>query len=213
MSTTLFRPVGLHELSLIWDKGMREFPPRLPQQPIFYPVANVDYACQIASDWNTRDEKSGFAGFVMSFQVESGYLSGFEPHTVGSSTHVEYRIPAEDLNSFNKAIRGFVRLEEAFFGTAFTGHIPNAYGLKGKDAIAQFVMLSKSWEYSRLDVACEISANRKTVFLNWLFWAEHDFSEFGISDDQRKVLLGHLKECWEFNHIEVPLPKNVERET
>jgi len=24
--TTLFRPVGLNELSLIWDSGMREFP-------------------------------------------------------------------------------------------------------------------------------------------------------------------------------------------
>jgi len=38
MTTTLFRPVGLHELALIWDKGMREYPPRLPHQPIFYPV-------------------------------------------------------------------------------------------------------------------------------------------------------------------------------
>jgi hypothetical protein len=32
--TTLFRPVGLHELSLIWDSGMQEFPRRrvLPRQ-------------------------------------------------------------------------------------------------------------------------------------------------------------------------------------
>src|SRR5215510_6595314 len=60
--TTLFRPVGLNELSLIWDSGMREFPPRLPHQPIFYPVANRDYATQIARDWNTKD--SSFAGYV-----------------------------------------------------------------------------------------------------------------------------------------------------
>jgi hypothetical protein len=51
--TTLFRPVGLHELSLTWDAGMLEFPPRLPQQPIFYPVANMEYATQITRDWNT----------------------------------------------------------------------------------------------------------------------------------------------------------------
>lgn len=208
MSTPLFRPVGLPELSLIWDTGMRGFPLRLPEQPIFYPVANADYACQIAHDWNTRDERSGFSGFVTSFQVESTYLSRFEPHTVGSSTHVEYWIPAEDLNSFNGAITRLIRLERAFFGRAFTGHIPNAYGLRGKDAITQFVTLSKTWEYSRMDVACEISANRKTVFLNWLFWAQHDFSDFGISQEQREVLLGHLKQCWEFNHIEVPLPQN-----
>jgi hypothetical protein len=210
MNKTLSRPVGLHELSLIWDKGMREFPPRLPHQPVFYPVANVDYARQIARDWNTRDEKSGFSGFVLTFQVDSNYLSRFEPHTVGSSVHVEFWIPADDLNSFNAAISGLIRLEEGFFGTAFTGHIPDAYGLKGKDAIAQIVALSKTWDYSRMDVACEISANRKTVFLNWLFWAQHDFSEFGISEEQRGALLRNLKQCWEFNHIEVPLPAGIE---
>jgi len=45
--TTLFRPVGLDELSLIWDSQMREFPPRLPHQPIFYPVAHRDYRLQV----------------------------------------------------------------------------------------------------------------------------------------------------------------------
>jgi hypothetical protein len=94
-----------------------------------------------------------------------------------------------------------------FFGAAFAGHVPDGFGLKGKDAIAQFVALHKSWEYSTFDVACEISANRKTVFLNWLFWSHHDFSKFGISQEQREILLRHLKQCWEFNHIEVPLPQ------
>jgi hypothetical protein len=32
--TTLYRPVGRHELALIWDLRMREFSPRLPGQPI-----------------------------------------------------------------------------------------------------------------------------------------------------------------------------------
>ena len=82
-------------------------------------------------------------------------------------------------------------------------------GLKGKDAVDQFVALHKSWEYSTFDVACEISANRKTVFLNWLFWSRHDFSKFGINQEQRETLLGHLKQCWEFNHIEVPLPQTI----
>jgi len=207
MSTVLFRPVGLHELALIWDKGMRGFPPRLPHQPIFYPVANAEYARQIARDWNVGDEKSGFAGFVTAFELNRSYLSNFEPHTVGSSQHVEYWIPAETLSSFNDAIRGLIRLENGFFGAAFTGHVPDTFGLKGKDAVAQLVALHKSWEYNTFDVACEISANRKTVFLNWLFWSCHDFSKFGINREQREILLGHLKQCWEFNHIEVPLPQ------
>jgi hypothetical protein len=209
MTTILFRPVGLHELALIWDKGMRGFPPRLTHQPIFYPVANTEYAHQIARDWNIVDEKSGFAGFVTAFELDGSYLSNFEPHTVGSSQHVEYWIPAERLSSFNDAIRGLIRLENGFFGPAFTGHVPDACGLKGKHAIAQFVALHKSWEYSTFDVACEVSANRKSIFLNWLFWSRHDFSKFGINQEQREILLGGLKQCWEFNHIEVPLPRTM----
>lgn len=207
MTAALYRPVGLHELALIWDSGMREFPSRLPHQPIFYPVANKDYARQIARNWNTTDEKSGFAGFVTAFEVSKSFLSEFETHTVGSSTHLEYWIPAEDLGSFNDAIHGLIRVEEGYFGTAFTGHIPDAFGLKGKDSTDQFVALFKSWEYSRFDVACEVTANRKTVFLNWLFWSQHDFSRFRITDEQRGILLGHLKQCWEINRIEVPLPQ------
>jgi len=86
--STLFRPVGLDELSLIWDSRMREFPPRLPHQPIFYPVTNVDYATQIARDWNTKD--GSLAGYVTEFEVDDSFISAFEPHTVGSALHKEY---------------------------------------------------------------------------------------------------------------------------
>jgi hypothetical protein len=71
MPTKLFRPVGIQELALLWDSGMKEFPPRLVQQPIFYPVVNLEYARQIARDWNTPDKNSGFAGFVTQFEVSS----------------------------------------------------------------------------------------------------------------------------------------------
>lgn len=37
-TTTLYRPIGPEELALIRDAGFRAFPPRLPEQPIFYPV-------------------------------------------------------------------------------------------------------------------------------------------------------------------------------
>jgi hypothetical protein len=52
--TTLFRPVGQAELDLIRANGFRAFPPRLPEQPYFYPVLNLEYATQIARDWNTK---------------------------------------------------------------------------------------------------------------------------------------------------------------
>lgn len=56
----LWRPVGIRELALIFAAKMAAFPPRLPDQPIFYPVLNEGYATQIARDWNTRS--APFAG-------------------------------------------------------------------------------------------------------------------------------------------------------
>ncbi len=45
---TLYRPVGTAELTRIAESGFTAFPPRLPEQPIFYPVLNEAYACEIA---------------------------------------------------------------------------------------------------------------------------------------------------------------------
>lgn len=64
-TTTLYRPVGRAERTLIAGSGWRRFPPRLDHQPIFYPVLNEEYAMVIARDWNTRDEASGHAGYVL----------------------------------------------------------------------------------------------------------------------------------------------------
>ncbi len=66
---TLFRPVGQKEMELIQQCGYTAFPPRLPFQPIFYPVLQEDYAAQIARDWNTKDAASGFVGYVTRFRV------------------------------------------------------------------------------------------------------------------------------------------------
>ena len=89
---TLYRPVGQKELDLIAASGYTAFPPRLPDQPIFYPVITLEYAEQIARDWNTRDERSGYAGYVVEFDVDAGYLEQFEIKKVGGSTHLEYWI-------------------------------------------------------------------------------------------------------------------------
>jgi hypothetical protein len=187
---------------------MREFPARLPHQPIFYPVTSREYARQIARDWNTQDDKSGFSGFVTSFEVQSEYILQFDRHTVGSSDHVEYWIPASELQSFNGAINGLIHPMEAFFGKAFTGHVPVNCNLKGRDARAQFVALSEVWDYSSFDVFCEVSANRKAVFLNWMFWKQNDFSDAGINREQQRTLIERLEKCWTMNHIEVPLPSD-----
>jgi hypothetical protein len=207
MTTKLFRPVGLHELALIWDSGMREFPPRLPHQPIFYPVATTEYATQIARDWNTRDESSGFSGFVTQFAVPDSCLERFGPHTVGSSSHVEYWIPAEQLAAFNASIQGIITVEAAYFGDGFKGCVPERFNLQGKDVVSQFVTMSRTWDYSRMDFVCEVSTNRKAMFLNFLFWAQFDFTALGVGQPHRDAVIMKLREAWDFNHIDVPLPK------
>lgn len=111
-TTQLFRPVGQKELDLIKESGV--FPPRLFHQPIFYPVLNREYAIQIARDWNTVDEASGYVGYVTEFFVNSAFLEKYQIKTVGGKNHQEYWIPAEDLDEFNKNIQGSIVVIDEF---------------------------------------------------------------------------------------------------
>ena len=112
MSTvTLWRPTGPHELALVEESGWRAWPPRLPEQPIFYPVLNEDYATRIARDWNVS--ASG-AGFVTRFEVSRDFLDRYEVHQVGGQTILEYWIPAEDLDELNENIVGTIEVVARF---------------------------------------------------------------------------------------------------
>jgi hypothetical protein len=113
-STTLYRPTGEKELTLIRESGWRAFPARLPEQPIFYPVVNEEYAAQIARSWNTRD---GGTGYVVRFEVETQYLAQFPEQTAGARIHREYWIPAENLEEFNQHIVGLIEVVSEFRGT------------------------------------------------------------------------------------------------
>ena len=106
-TTILYRPVGPKELGLIAASGFRGFPPRLPEQPIFYPVLNEEYARQIARDWNVP--ASG-AGFVTRFAVRKSFIARYAEKTVGASVHRELWIPAEELPSFNDNIIGLIEV-------------------------------------------------------------------------------------------------------
>ena len=112
--TVLYRPVGQAELDLIRASQFRRFPPRLPEQPFFYPVLSEAYAMQIARDWNTKDENSGFAGYVLRFRLRTEFLSEYEMHTVGSTEHQEYWIPARDLPKMNESIVGAIEVISEF---------------------------------------------------------------------------------------------------
>lgn len=111
-SQFLYRPVGPQELELIKLSDYQKFPPRLPEQPIFYPVLNKTYAIQIAQQWNVKE--SG-AGFVTEFQVEQEYLAQFPMQQVGGKIHQELWIPAEELETFNRHIIGKIKVIAEFY--------------------------------------------------------------------------------------------------
>ena len=107
----LWRPVGPAELELIQKADMKAFPPRLPEQPIFYPVTTEEYAIKIARDWNVR--ASG-VGFVTRFAVLRDYLQRFVVQDAGGRAHQEYWIPAEEMDAFNAAIVGEIEVVREF---------------------------------------------------------------------------------------------------
>lgn len=119
----LYRPTGLAELKLIAQSGFAGFPPRLSHQPIFYPVLDLEYARQIARDWNAPDEFAGFVGFVMQFDLDEGYADQFPVQVAGANRHRELWVPAEQLLEFNANIVGPIRVIEAFPGPRFVGRI------------------------------------------------------------------------------------------
>lgn len=112
MTTTLYRPVGPKELELIEQSGWKMFPPRLPDQPIFYPVMNEEYAIQIARDWNVAASGSVF---VTKFEVDTAYLSRFIIQNVGGLIHNELWVPAEELEEFNKHIVVLIEVTKSFY--------------------------------------------------------------------------------------------------
>ena len=108
---TMYRPVGPVELQLVRDSGNKLWPPRLPDQPIFYPVTNQKYAAEIAQQWNVRD--SGY-GAVTRFAVRREFVDRYEVQQVGASHHTEWWIPAEDIDELNRNIVGSIEVIEEF---------------------------------------------------------------------------------------------------
>ncbi|WP_380281077.1 ADP-ribosylation/crystallin J1 [Kitasatospora purpeofusca] len=111
VTTTLWRPTGPQELALVEAADWRAWPPRLPDQPIFYPVLNEDYAIRIARDWNVP--ASG-AGYVTRFEVDTAFLARYPVRQAGGRTILELWVPAEDLPAFNRHLVGRIEVVHEF---------------------------------------------------------------------------------------------------
>jgi hypothetical protein len=205
----LWRPVGMRELELIFESGMRTFPPRLPDQPIFYPVLTERYATQIARDWNARTEP--FAGYVTRFAVPDSYATKFQRRIVGGREHAELWVPREQLEDFNANILGPIVAVSAFFGQGFQGCIPSRFGLAQKSASQQIQALAATWSYSRMDFDLETRTNELAVFLNFPFWLASSPAELDLAPDALACALDAIRQCWGMSERTAPLVERGER--
>jgi len=103
----MYRPTGPRELALVQASGLRRWPPRLIDQPIFYPVTNERYAREIATRWNIKD--SG-VGYVTRFRVPKSHMARYPVQKVGGAHHTEWWVPAEELAALNDAIVGSIEV-------------------------------------------------------------------------------------------------------
>ena len=101
--TRMYRPTGPVELELVMNSSYRKWPPRLPGQPIFYPVTNEQYAKEFATKWNVK--YSG-VGYVTRFDVKADYMAKYEIQQVDAAHHTEWWIPAGELEKLNENIVG-----------------------------------------------------------------------------------------------------------
>jgi hypothetical protein len=199
----LWRPVGLAEMALVFESEMRAFPPRLPEQPIFYPVLVQDYADQIARDWNTQNEPH--AGYVLRMEIPDDYAAGFSAQTAGGTVHRELWVPAEELETFNAKMTTPITVERAFFGARFRGHVPEKFGLRGADAYKQIATMIGTMDYSMFDFTMEVSANRLSFFLNFPFWTCAGAERLGVEPVQLDRCLDAIRKAWSFSPKPAPL--------
>ncbi len=190
----LYRPVGLEELLSIYNAGMRAFPPRLPGQPLFYPVLKLAYAQQIARDWNTRS--GTFGGYVTRFVIDDAYGKQFPQKQVGAADHVELWVPAESLDEFNQHLTEPIELVDAFFGDEFKGSIPAKGALAGKSAFEQMEALHGLLEADRKTFSAEAMAQHAAMFANYPYWERTDFARATIDEARRDQVLAQLAAVW-----------------
>jgi hypothetical protein len=187
---------------------MVAWPPRLPEQAIFYPVTNYAYAAQIASAWNTKGDD--LAGYVTRFEVSDAYVARFERRVVGSRDHEELWVPAESLDEFNRHITSRIEVVGSYFGRDFVGHVPREGGLKGLDARAQLKMLACQYAHHLPDFYAEFLVNRDAVFLHYPYWKQQEYDDAELCGLTQEEVLLVVRGDWRSLYSELSLPREAD---
>ncbi|QSQ22582.1 hypothetical protein JY651_47010 [Pyxidicoccus parkwayensis] len=198
---TLYRPVGLKETELVLASDCAGFPPRLPDQPIFYPVMSAAYARQIARDWNAPDAGSGYVGFVTTFDVDAAFAARYPVRTVGARGHQELWVPSEELTDFNARLVGPVRFTEVWYGTSYQG--PDS----PLGPLASQLKVLLAADSARLR---ELIRTCPAVFLcNHGWWESTPARTQGLEDGVLDDLLTRVRAAWAEARPAWPLPARV----
>ena len=91
---------------MVIQSGYSKWPPRLPEQPIFYPVTNEPYAREI-NQWNLSQYGNGS---ITKFEVKKSFVDRYDIKQVGGRHHTEWWIPAEELEELNNNIIGLIEV-------------------------------------------------------------------------------------------------------
>lgn len=201
----LYRPTGLEELRLVLQRDLRGWPPRLPEQPFFYPVLNRGYAAQIARDWNTKTDEG--AGYVTRFEVDDEHASRYERRIVGGRQHEELWVPAEELEEFNRHIVGPIRVVDAFFGEGFRGLVKDVGVLQERGPREQLVVLARLFEEGHWYGGGAVHDNRELVFLHLPFW--QTLPETASIWSTTSEVVTALRSAWQKWFPHLPLPETA----
>lgn len=189
---TLYRPVGPLEMALILESGSRRFPPRLPEQPIFYPVTNLEYAEQINRKWNATS--GNFAGFATRFEVDLDFVSRYEEQVVGAAAvHRELWVPAEELEKFNDHIVGRIEAVSVTYGLRYQGGHRGVGALAGGTAEEQLLTLASLAPEARGQALRE---NAVALQLSFAWWVREPASRFGLTEERKSDLLREIRDGW-----------------
>jgi len=107
----LFRPTVPRELALLQDSGFLKWPPRLPEQPLFYPVTNEQDAIAITRAWIVQH--SGL-GYVTRFRVRKEFLDQCKRDDSETCDQNTRFVPAEDVEALNQSIVGRIEVIREF---------------------------------------------------------------------------------------------------
>lgn len=186
----LYRPTGLREMELVLEADRKGWPPRLPDQPIFYPVTVCRYAREIAEQWNRNDDFSGHVGFVTTFSVDRNYASRYPEQIVGTNqVHRELWVPAEELDEFNRHITGTIEVMEAYYGEKYGGPVPVSEALQRLSASRQLkVLITEGEDLARPEEAL--------IYLNHRYWRQCRPRQLDMSTDEKAEALEQLDRWW-----------------